>query len=763
MASSHCSGFYLTISRSGIKLHTAFPTRAPSDQYFVTFKLPNFNMMISKIYRIFFLLTTISLFVSCNSKKTDPAKIDREALVRRHNVKITQFDTLGSLTVGNGKFAFTVDATGLQSFPDLYNNGISLGTQSEWGWHSFPDTADYRFEETLKNFDFHGRMIPYDVQVKEPVREVNAANYFRQNPHRLHLGIIGLELKTADGKIITSTEITNLHQELDLWEGVIRSSFKVNGEEVNVVTCCSQEKDLISAEITSSLIAKGLLSIKIRFPYPSGGHVDSGCDWSRPESHQTKLIENNAGKALIEHRLDSTSYYTEVGWSGTALLTSDEPHVYKLEPGKGEKQLSFSTSFSLLAPAKTDLPSFTPVLQSSKSGWKKFWESGGAVDFSGSTDPRANELERRVILSQYLTKVQCEGSYPPQETGLTSNSWYGKPHLEMHWWHGVHFALWNRIELLEKSLAWYSKISGEARKIAQRQGFEGVRWPKMVSPDGLDSPSGVGPFLIWQQPHIIYFAELCYRNHQDTATLNRYAELVDETADFMSSFAFYDEKTDRYILGPPLIPAQECFDPKTTFNPPFELSYWHWGLTTAQQWRKRLGLAPKKEWDDVLAKLSVPAQSEGIYLATESTPDSYTNPRFTTDHPTVLGAFGYLPGSPLIDTLTMKKTFNYIWQNWQWNKTWGWDFPLTAMTATRIGMPEKALDALFMDVVKNTYLVNGHNYQDKRLRLYLPGNGGVLAAVAMMCAGFDGCKTDLPGFPHDGSWKVRWENLAVMP
>ena len=26
----------------------------------------------------------------------------------------------------------------------------------------------------------------------------------------------------------------------------------------------------------------------------------------------------------------------------------------------------------------------------------------------------------------------------------------GKFHLEMHWWHAVHFALWNRLELLEK-------------------------------------------------------------------------------------------------------------------------------------------------------------------------------------------------------------------------------------------------------------------------------------------------------------------------
>ena len=88
---------------------------------------------------------------------------------------------------------------------------------------------------------------------------------------------------------------------------------------------------------------------------------------------------------------------------------------------------------------------------------------------------------------------------------------------------------------------------------------------------------------------------------------------------------------------------------------------------------------------------------------------------------------------------------------------------MTAMTATRLGFPEKAIDALFMDVTKNTYLINGHNYQDPRLRIYLPGNGGLLTSIAMMCAGYDGCETDLPGFPDDGTWKVRWENLSRMP
>ena len=83
---------------------------------------------------------------------------------------------------------------------------------------------------------------------------------------------------------------------------------------------------------------------------------------------------------------------------------------------------------------------------------------------------RAPELERRVVLSQYLTRAQCIGQYPPQETGLTMNSWYGKFHLEMHWWHGVHFALWDRLDLLEQSLDWYAAALPNARATARRQG-----------------------------------------------------------------------------------------------------------------------------------------------------------------------------------------------------------------------------------------------------------------------------------------------------
>ena len=89
---------------------------------------------------------------------------------------------------------------------------------------------------------------------------------------------------------------------------------------------------------------------------------------------------------------------------------------------------------------------------------------------------------------------------------------------------------------------------------------------------------------------------------------------------------------------------------------------------------------------------------------------------------------------------------------------------MLAMTAARVGEPDRAIDALFLDTPKNHYAINGHVYQRPGLTLYLPANGGLLYAVAMMAAGWDGAPNQhAPGFPHDGQWTVRYENLRVAP
>ena len=112
----------------------------------------------------------------------------------------------------------------------------------------------------------------------------------------------------------------------------------------------------------------------------------------------------------------------------------------------------------------------------------------------------------------------------------------------------------------------------------------------------------------------------------------------------------------------------------------------------------------------------------------------------------------------------MQATLDDVMQNWNWQTTWGWDYGMVAMAAARLGKPDMALQALLIDTQKNTYLKNGHNFQTAdRLRIYLPGNGALLTAVAMMCAGWDGCTiANNPGFPQDGTWNVRWEGLQRM-
>ncbi|MEN3323203.1 hypothetical protein VP395_05655 [Mariniflexile soesokkakense] len=707
------------------------------------------------------ILFFLSLY-ACKDKTETPQKIDRKAVVTRHNVKITTIDTLGSLNVGNGKFAFTVDATGLQSFPEFYEKGVPLGTQSEWGWHTLPNIENYEFSETLKGYDFNGNPNSlYAIQDRANDRNMAAADYFRANPHRLQLGNVGLEILKKDGTVAKPEDLKDINQELNLWTGKIESHFTVEGVPVKVITYGDSKTDGIAAKIESPLLKENRIKLKFRFPYPTNEFADRGVNYSNSELHQT-TVNKQTGKAFVFNRtLDNDRYFVEASLNAEASVTKIEDHYFTMQPAAED---SFEVAVIFSQANNNEAIAFNEVETNSTNTWEQFWQSGGAVDFSECTDSRAFEIERRVVLSQYLTRSQCAGNYPVQETGLTYNSWYGKPHMEMYWWHSAHYPLWGRTDFLEKSIGWYFIAYDKAKLIAERQGYKGVRWQKMTDHNAEEAPSNVGSFLIWQQPHVIYLAELIYRNNPSKENLEKYKKLIFSTADFMASYPNYDAENDRYILGKGIIPAQECFDKLETFNSPWELAYWKWALQVAQQWRERLDLEPETDWQKIIDKLSPMAQKDGVYLAAESVPNSYSpTSEHTIDHPAVLGALSALPQNNYVDITIMNNTFDIVDKVWTWNHTWGWDFPLEAMTATRLNRPEDAVKALLRDEITNTYLPGGHNYQNERLTLYLPGNGGILSAIALMCAGYDGNTIVNPGFPKDGKWNVKWEGLKPMP
>jgi hypothetical protein len=465
-------------------------------------------------------------------------------------------------------------------------------------------------------------------------------------------------------------------------------------------------------------------------------------------------VDRREGGAGIVRVLDQTTYSVGVSWTTGTLRSTDSPHDLRLSTGAQylDVVVRFVDGREASAPA-----SFDETRSAAATWWRAYWERGAAVDFARCTDRRAPELERRIILSRQLTAVHCAGRMPPQETGFVANSWSGKSHLEMHWWHAAHFAPWGHPELLAKSLGWYRSILPAAQATARRQGYEGARWPKQVGPDGRDSPNEIGPFLLWQQPHVLYYAELLHQHDPSPALVEQLAELVEETARFMASFVELRDGT--FHLLPPLLAAQEFYDRHTAEDPTFELAYWWWGLEIAQRWRERRGETRDATWAYIQDRLAPPCRRDGTYAAIATEPFLKRD-----DHPSLLAAFGVLPETPLIDADVMRATLADVLQDWEWESAWGWDFPVLAMAAARLGDPAVAVEALLSRQGKNTYLVNGHNPQmGNFLPVYLPGNGGLLAAISLMVGGWSGAGRPAPGFPDDGTWEIDHEGFAPWP
>jgi hypothetical protein len=677
------------------------------------------------------------------------AGIDRKNLVARHNPVIRTADRLSPLSVGNGRFAFTADITGLQSFFEFYDKSMPLGTLSDWGWHSFPNPEGFQYAETCSGFESHGRSVPYPGREPKEGRAQRAWHWFRENPHRLHLGQIGMRLLKLDGSVAKIGDLNAIEQRLDMWRGVIISRFQLEGKETVVETICHPDSDTIAVRIESALLAEGRLKIFWRFPYGTGAMA--AADWDKPDRHSTTPRHRGGNRTDLERRLDGDSYHAAIQWTGTAKLLTTSQHEFTLVPG-ATGSLEFVTGFALQTIGR--LPSTAETAAASEAYWNSFWSKGGAIDLSDSKDPRWHTLERRIILSQYLTAIQCCGSNPPQESGLTHNSWFGKFHLEMTAWHGVHFALWGREHLLERFFDWYTTTGLKAaRARAGMQGYSGARWNKMIDGKGSwESPSATGAFRTTQQGHAIYIPELLYRTKRSKATLEKYRDVVFESAEFMASFAAQPAGQSHYVLGPPIISGAEATRHEA-FNPALELSYWAFGLSTAQQWRERLGLAREPKWDHVLNNLAPLPQREDSYFDTESHP-------LADGRPALIEMYGCMPGTN-VDRSVMDRTYLRLKQRLQNpHNLWGCDFPMFAMCAARLGRPHEAIDCLLEENTRNVYLPNGHMMQREDLPVYLPANGGLLWAVALMVAGWEGGPAGhAPGFPSDGSWKIRHEGL----
>ena len=664
------------------------------------------------------------------------APIDRKALVTRHNIRPRDITRI--IPLGNGETCFGCDRTGLQTFGG--------NTMAHWAWHSFPVPEGVDVSAWTETGSLNTGRLTGKGEDLVPPELAETARYMFDNPHSVNLG--RLSFVHADGTPLEKAEITDSSRECHLWSGHLETTFRLGGKTVTVTGCVHPRQHAFAAKITG----EAGLAIALDFPYASTafsgamGTYDAEefsytlGEFSGHDRHET-LFAPAENSCRITRHMDDLHYWADLSWDN-ACLEITGPHGLVLRPMGETLELTLRYRQE---ENRLPVPTFAEILAASANAYEDYWRSGGAIDLSGSTDERWFELERKIVLSQYLMAVQSRGSWPCAEAGLMFiDMWRGQFHMEMTWWHIAHYALWSRMECADEQLTCYQTFLPMAKKLAAQLDYAGAKWGKSVGPEGRTAPWGGNLALLWKQPHPIFFAELEYLNRPTDETLHKWAEIIRETADHMADYPV--KKEDGYYHLDPVVPPCEL---GFTYDTLFDLAYWRWALETAQTWQERMGLPRVEKWDDVAYHLPPLPVQDGAYIRSPEWTETYTRQNY--EHPDPVGICGMLPPTDMVDVTIARASLKKVWATWNKNHIWGWDFPWIAMCAARVGEPELAVEAMLSCELDEVGCNCAGSYP------YLPANGAILFAAAMMALGRNG--EHAPGFPDDGKWVVRQENI----
>lgn len=170
--------------------------------------------------------TVVVHFVAITTAAT--STIDRESVVHRHFPVATNITATSFLALGNGQFGFAVDGTGLQTFNSTQS---SLCLLSDMHWHTSPYTGPGRdpWTASMAGGVFIDLNTTTNTGARRTVRyPVNCSaqgpcGWLAANPSRLDLG--QLKFVRSGGVDLEKSEVTNVNQKLDIWQGVMSSSW----------------------------------------------------------------------------------------------------------------------------------------------------------------------------------------------------------------------------------------------------------------------------------------------------------------------------------------------------------------------------------------------------------------------------------------------------------------------------------------------------------------------------------------------------------
>lgn len=582
----------------------------------------------------------------------------------KYNLKFNHIDSKNPVTIGNGDFAITLDQTGTQSLYEIYKD-IPLSTMSNKNWF-------YKDKKDIKPSYVDGKAYMLFNLDNDPNYQTN-----RQYPFKYSFMQI---LLYDNDKLIDINNIKDVKQELDLYKGIVTSSFNYKEKINKTISFIYQDHDEFNFKLQSDN-----LNLALKFNYPSytknGYRLDILPNVLVKEDRITLLYDD---KNSLSFKLKSSSNYQIV----ENTLIFDDNNV----------------SFSL-------------ALDEIKEGklLDEFWKCDNGIIIDNE------ELVKKMVLSKYLLHVNSTGIYPPQESGLTYNCWNSKFHLEMHLIHSLWNIYNNHVGDLVKSFDYYLSIMPSSLKRASLNGYKGLRFPKMTGPDGEDSPSNIGPLLIWQAPHILFMLQEIYYLYNKENIIKKYEPLISGTIDFMISFLTL--KDSKYQMLDPLLEACESIPLDRCQNPSFELEYWRYTLERQPKIDTVLYGHQRYDYLDITSKIITPKEDDGIYLKTYGVIDKYD---LYKDHPTEGFLMSFFK-SKIVDKEKMVKTIDYILKNMDLSSYWGWDFPFLGISLLNCGEIEKSIEVTQLNTINNQYLYNGYNTSPRDdLKAYLPGNGAFL-------------------------------------
>ena len=146
--------------------------------------------------------------------------------------------------------------------------------------------------------------------------------------------------------------------------------------------------------------------------------------------------------------------------------------------------------------------------------------------------------------------------------------------MEMVIWHNAHWVTWGREEHFDAIFpALYETLLPSSIERAKNMGWEGARWPKMTEVvTGVSSPGGINGLLLWQQPHPLYLAEIAYSVSPTPETLAKWDKVITATADYLASYAWYNQSSGLYDIGPPAYGVTENTEPEKSRNLAYEVA-----------------------------------------------------------------------------------------------------------------------------------------------------------------------------------------------